>query len=218
MAKVKKTRRHRWTDDEKRELIRDVKQALKDGHTQAGYLQGRGISDSWFRRMEKRVVGNKAGRGSTGWPLDPEERKREMARRMAKRIPATGPRVKPSMTDAHLVALNEYKQLPRLEKVAWREARNLAASQISAIVANKATRGIQDRLLLNGKKPSTEITVRDQRLMRLPDPVPVVTMVPNSAPPVSTPVTLNDAILAFQVKRDHMSEFIEELIRMRGGR
>lgn len=218
MARVKKTR-HRWTDDEKQQLIRDVTRALKEGKSQLVYLRDRGISDSWFRRMQRTYTGDplKDKRGPTGWPLDPEERKLEMARRTAKRRP----RVKrlPSVMPADVAAaLTEYKRLPRSEKRAWREHRHITHQQMNALLGGRYRADTAARLLFNGNR-STELTVRDARLTRLPDPVPVMNMIPNSAPPVSSaPVTLNDAILAFQVKRDHMNEFIEELIRMRGGR
>jgi hypothetical protein len=209
----KKISRHRWTDDEKQQLIRDVKQAWIEGNTHRDYLRARGVNATWFHNMQTKYLAehpdfDPAPR-KNGWPLDPEERKLEVARRKANRTP------NPTLDPAVVAALAEYRGLRMAEKRTWREAHNLTHDQLSKIRHGRATPAIVARML-NGNQP--QATVRDLRLARVPEPVPV-TMLPNSAPPVaSAPVTLDDAILAFHVYQDHLKEFVDRLVRMRGGR
>jgi hypothetical protein len=225
----KKTRRT-WSDQDKEALIRQA--ASHQGPHKEFYDKMR-ISGAWFRDMRKKFL--KAHpeidltvpvvKMASGWPADPEERKREALRRMAKRAAnkSSGPKLKPKpkaashgsvvLDPAVASALAVYRSLPKLEKVPWREARRLSNGQVWQITHGIATPNIIARVLsLNGDR---QLTVRDQRLARIPDPI---SLIPNSASqPASLPVALDDVIQAFEVKQDHMREFIDQLKRMRSG-
>jgi hypothetical protein len=219
-----KTRRT-WSDQDKEALIRQA--ASYQGLHKEFYAK-MGISGAWFRDMREKFL--KAHpeidltvpvvKMASGWPADPEERKREMLRRQAKarlnKSSGLKPKPKPKASPGSAVldpavasALAAYRELPKLEKAPWRKAHRLTGSQITKINLGIAGPGVVARVLsFNGN--------RDQRLARIPDPI---SLIPDSAPqPAGVPVTLDDAILAFEVKQDHMREFIDQLKRMRSGR
>lgn len=160
---------------------------------------------------------------ASGWPADPEERKREALRRQAKarlnKSLALKPKPKVSLGSAVLdpavaSALAAYRKLPRLERAPWRKARRLNSDQLSKITHGLATPNVVARVLsVNGNQ---QLAVRDQRLARIPDPI---SLIPDSTPqPASLPAGFFDGVIeAFEVKQDHMREFIDQLKRMRSG-
>ena len=219
MQRQEKTGRRRiWSDADKEALIRKV--ASYSGPVQK-LLDTMRISCGWFYSMRKAFLQAHPEidltipvvKLASGWPADPEERRREARRRIAMRVPGKPSERKPVALDPAVAsALAVYRDLPKLEKAPWRKTHRLSGAQLTKISRGLAGHGskIIARLLsVNGNR----------QLTRLPDPIPVISMIPNSAPqPASVPCTLDDAILAFEVKRDHLMEFIDQLKRMRSGR
>lgn len=232
MPQRKKIRRM-WTDAQKEALIKN--EALHQGSLRE-FLDPMHVNGSWFRDMRRKflkahpeidltlkgslplnlVANVPVVKMANGWPVDPEERKQEMRRRIAKakanRLSAAKPKASysPAVLDpATASAMDAYRSLPHLAKAAWRKARHLSSAQVYQISHGLSTPNIVARVLsVNGNG--------DQRLARIPDPI---TVIPNGVPnPAYIPVSLDDAILAFEVKQDHMMEFIEQLKRMRSGR
>lgn len=212
MSRLKNRPRHRWTDAEKEQLIRDIGEPA----ILVNACREHGVNDSWFRRMKRTyLAGHPDFQMKTtkhGWSSDPEQRSREMKRRRARWKSA---QVNPPNNAELKAAVTAYKQLPRDQKRPFRDAHKLSGPQMSTILRGVATPMIQARMLTNGNE-----TLRDMRLATIPDEIPVMNLVPNSSPPVaSVPVTLDDAIRAVEVKLDHMREFTDHLKRMqRGGR
>ncbi len=213
MSRLKNRSRRVWTDAKKEQLIRDVGDAPVLKHACSKH----GVSDSWFRKMKREYLAEHPDfkmkpRHRTGWPTDPVERRREAERRRSLRRDA---QVAPPDGAAVKTAVTGYKLLSNIEKRAFREAHNLSPAQMSMILRGVATPVIQHRILSNGNQG-----VRDMRLTRIPDEIPVIDLIPDISPPVvSEPATLAFAIQAFEIKLDHMREFTDQLKRMlRGGR
>jgi hypothetical protein len=147
---------------------------------------------------------------ASGWPADPQERRQEMLRRMAKRAAnklsgksKASPKSKAVSRSAVLdpavaSALAAYRELPKVEKAPWRKARRLSGSQVFQITRGLATPSIIARVLsVNGNR---QLTVRDQRLVRIPDPISLI----HSAPQPASSRRLDYVIEAFEVKQDHI--------------
>ena len=221
MQQRKKTRRV-WSDADKEALIRKVG-SHPGPHKEL--FDAMRVSGSWFRNMRTKFLKahpeiNLTVPTASGWPADPEERRQEMRRRMAKRVsgrplghPGKAPRGPVVLDPAVASALAAYQSLPKLEKASWRKAHNLSNAQLFQIGRGFATSNIAARILSpNGNR---QLAVRDQRLARIPDPISII---PNSTPqPASIPFTFDEVIEAFEVKQDHMREFIDQLKRMRSG-
>jgi hypothetical protein len=227
----KKTRRV-WSDKDKEALIRQFASYEGQGSLQERYDKLR-ISGSWFRTMRVQFLrdhpeidfavsapGVPVVKMVNGWPTDPEERRQEMLRRRAKWDLNKSSTTKPASSRYPVVldpavasALKEYKGLSRFDKASWREARRLSPGQISHIIKGLATPNIIGRLLhVNGNQ---QMTVRDQRLARIVDPITVIPASPTPAPSPS----LQDGVAYLEIKRDLYTEIIADLNRvLKGGR
>lgn len=139
-----------------------------------------------------------------GWPADPLERSREMRRRQAVAARRHKHGTPGKYGPAVLAGIAEYKALRRFDKQAWREGHNISTNQVSMVVRGIATDPIASRCA------SKELIVRP------PDPIPTVHLVPVEVP-AGAPVTSEDMIEAFKVKRDHLNEFIGWMETMQRG-
>lgn len=208
-------RRHRFSEQEYEQLIREVEQAAKEGITVPTFLRSKGHGPSWFYTIRKRYL--KAHPN-----FDPSKPSTALAVRLE---PVDVPkRLKPiryrdlSARDLHQL-VNEYLNLAndsrgpggknnqgtlRKTKSQWLKEHGLSHQQIYEM---KIRAGLKSR--------SASRTPRSVRSF----PTPVVNGAALVPQEIHTPVSvsLDDAILAMEVKRDQLSSFIDDLKRMQRG-
>jgi transposase-like protein len=188
--------RHRWTDSEKQELVAAMAGLGKGALTEA--LRKRGInSTSWFYRVRKehgepqaapvpavRLV-NESFRDAS------RERKRELVEELKN---VEGPQQKDEWCRMHGVTRSAVYYW---SMIFGREARE-GKKKLGRPRKDASEKALAVRAFLNGPES------RPPEVYPL-HPLPVARV---------EGFTLHEAITAMEVKRDHMTEFIEEIKRM----
>jgi hypothetical protein len=189
--------RHMWTDSEKQELLAETAGLEKGALTEA--LRKRGISStSWFYRMRKehgepqaapvpavRLVNESFHDAS-------RERKRELVEELKSVV---GPQQKEEWCRAHSVTRGAVYYW---SMIFGREAREEGKKKLGRPPKDVSGKALAVRAFLNGPES------RPPQAYPL-HPLPVARV---------EGLTLHEAITAMEVKRDHMTEFIEEIKRM----
>jgi hypothetical protein len=233
MKKAGKAARHMWTEDEKAKLIAEF-EALPEGETIRAFLKKHKINSGWFYMTRKKYFSEhptvKMERPTAPAPassfaqLPVEEKRRLIAEygvlpyaekaawreryglttqmttywrgRLKKIAPPTGKPLPNGSREAEAALVAEYGAIPTLGggKGVWLKAHNLNHQTMHSM-----------RLRVLARAASNGHSHPLEQLPALPSP---------EAPPV----TLDDAILSFEVQRDQLNTFIEQLKRMRSGR
>jgi hypothetical protein len=187
--------RHMWTDSEKRELLAAM--AGLEGSALVEALRKRGINNGWFYRVRKehgepqaapvpaiRLV-NESFRDAS------RERKRELVEELKN---VEGPQQKDEWCRAHGVARSAVYYW---SMIFGREAKE-GKKKLGRPRKDVSGKALAVRAFLNGPES------RPPQAYPL-HPLPVARV---------EGLTLHEAITAMEVKRDHMTEFIEEIKRM----
>lgn len=227
----KKRKRHTWTDEEKQQIIRDVSHAVSQGNAQAVYLRGRSVSDSWFRHMREKYI-------AAHPDFNPSEPTKALTVALAPIETKFNRR--PDVEKSRL--LREYDQLlTSVDKDLWRKRYGVSNAMVSYY--HKTLKGkprkprfsngtlAPDRVALVreylalGSGQKTEWLKRHQmnhqqiwewkkRASLSGGANAPVEVDEEVLRPEVAPITLAEAILALEVRRDTMNGFIEDLKRM----
>lgn len=203
-----KTRRRRmWTDHEKEELLREVAQLTSEDKPNKYLLKEKGVGDSWFYTMRRRYL-------AAHPKFNPDKPSTALALRLEPVDVPASPTPRRKVT-VHLANLSndeivsmarEYMTLQGKGKSVFLREHGLNHQHIHEI-KKRAGLILGTDFRLYAKKPSHEFAQAPMNGAALVPP-PVATLVP---------VSLDDAILAMEVKRDQLSTFIDDLRRMQRG-
>jgi hypothetical protein len=210
----KTPRRRIWSDQEKEQLIREVAQVHQDGKKIKTFLTDeKKVSDGWFYQMRRRYLEEHPH-------FDPNKPSVALAVRLEPVNyvrPKKSPGAYTTLEGPELLELvNEYMQLnsdwqgkgAKASKGDWLKQHGLNHQQIhemkirAGVISRRQSRELKSRKLAH---PFTAPPVNGGATF-IPQPL---------HPPV--PVTLDDAILAMEVKRDQLTNFIDDLRRMQRG-
>ena len=163
MPAKQKPARHMWTPEEKEALILRVEKAREEGANITLLLEKEKINSSWYYRKliaykkTHPVVKLKTGAAQpklvNGWPADPEERKKEMLRRMSIRKQRAKEKPSPTAIVLHSDSselpmaqrspeekarlLREYEELDYGEKITWRKRYSVSTGALSYYKAHE---------------------------------------------------------------------------------
>lgn len=219
----KRAPRRKFTDQENEQLIRDVEQAGQEGRNAANLIRSLGHGPSWFYSMRRRYM-------EAHPKFDPSKPSTALA---VRQVPVDATRETLDAIDDKLHSVRrKYKQRVKTRKHPWFELDELQLRPLVAGYLNLTGNGQKGPWLKKHGLNHQQIHELKIRAGLIPRAKSLVSRKPIPspfAPPVNgaalvpqelhtpVPVSLDDAILAMEVKRDQLSGFIDDLKRMQRG-